>query len=208
MAITKESPTASKQAPPRATTAAAVGASPRFEWGVIFAGTSIAIALSIVLMQFGSIIGLAAHEPYRGTEDIIQPWGIIVTGIWILWVQLIASVTGGYAAGWLRSPLGMTPHQTEMRDGFYGLIVWATATIATVVALAVAGALSSWASVETGAVTMPDALDDAEQNAGIVFAFATGAISLVSAVASWWAATKGGEHRDEDTDFSRAISFK
>lgn len=40
------------------------------------------------------------------------------------------------------------------------------------------------------------------RKAGILAAFLAAALLLVSAAAAWWAATLGGKHRDEGTDFS------
>lgn len=182
---------------------------PHFEWGVIFAGAAVATAVSIVLLQFGSIVGLSAHEPLRGEEGNIEAWGIIATGIWLLWVQLLASVTGGYLAGWLRSPAtAFHTHQTEMRDGMHGLVVWSASTVIVFIGAALAGAFATYVSIQNGTFEGAEALTDNEKNASIIFAFAMGATSLLSAVASWWAATKGGEHRDEGIDFSHDISFK
>ena len=44
---------------------------------------------------------------------------------------------------------------------------------------------------------------DTARKAGIVLSFITAALLVVSAAAAWWAATMGGRHRDEGTDFSR-----
>ncbi|MBI5616576.1 MAG: hypothetical protein HY943_09820 [Gammaproteobacteria bacterium] len=47
-----------------------------------------------------------------------------------------------------------------------------------------------------------DAAEKARK-AGILFAFLTAASLLAAGVGAWWAATRGGLHRDQNTDFSR-----
>lgn len=180
----------------------------RFEWGVVFAGSVVATALTIVLMQFGSVISLSADTPLTN-EGSLAAWQVIATGIWILWVQLLASLAGGYSAGYLRSPTpDYKPHVNELHDGIYGLAVWATSTIAIFLGAAAAAAVGVLAVAETDVTETINALTDAEQNTAIIFAFATGATSLLSAVAAWWASTMGGEHRSKNTDFSQSLSFK
>jgi len=51
-------------------------------------------------------------------------------------------------------------------------------------------------------------LTEGERNTAIIFAFITGATSIVSAAAAWWAGTVGGDHRDQGTDFSTHFSFR
>jgi hypothetical protein len=43
---------------------------------------------------------------------------------------------------------------------------------------------------------------------GVLMAFITAASLLISAVAGWWAATKGGEHRDDAVDHSRYLHWR
>jgi hypothetical protein len=178
------------------------------QWSVIFAGAFVAFALSIVLMQFGSIIGLSMDSPLMG-EGYIASWGIIATGIWLLWIQLLASLSGGYIAGSMRTA---TPqyknHENEMRDGIYGLTSWAVSTVGVFVAVSLMAAGAAYIEVHTEAENMNMVLSDEEQNTAIIFAFVAGATSLLSGVAAWWAAVMGGEHRDKKTNFGTSFSFK
>lgn len=63
--------------------------------------------------------------------------------------------------------------------------------------------------IDTAVQSVDDATAKAKQAAdiarkvGIVLSFITAALLVVSAAAAWWAATMGGKHRDEGTDFSR-----
>lgn len=179
-----------------------------FQWGSVFAGTVVALAISVVLMQFGAAAGLSATAPLRG-EGQIASWGVIAAGIWILWVQLLASLAGGYSAGYLRTPTPeLQPHQNEFKDGLYGLSVWATSTVLVFIGTVAAGAFASYMAMANGTYEDPANMSDNEKNAAIIFAFALGAISLLSAVAAWWAATMAGEHRLKETDFGRYLTFK
>lgn len=179
-----------------------------FEWGVVFAGTAVATAISIVLMQFGSIIGLSSDYIVTGEAGMTH-WAVIAIGLWLLAIQLAASATGGYMAGRLRSSTSdLLPHENEVRDGFYGLTVWAASTVAVFVAISVGSALFVSIDAADDAVDLAPDLLDKEQNAAIIFAFILGATSLISAVISWASATLGGDHRDSRVDHSHFMSFK
>lgn len=177
------------------------------QWSVIFSGAAAACAISIVLMQFGSIAGLSTDTPLRG-EGSLASWGVIATGIWLLWVQLLASLAGGYIAGAMRSPTEyLSAHENEMRDGIYGLTTWAISTVGVFIVVSLGAAAATYAEIHTPTNEIADELTDNEQNAAIIFAFGAGATSLLSAVAAWWAAVKAGDHRDKKTDFSQNLSF-
>lgn len=179
-----------------------------FEWGVVFAGATVAAAISIVLMQFGSIIGLSSDYIVTGEAGMTH-WAVIAIGLWLLAIQLTASATGGYMAGRLRSSTtDLLPHENEVRDGFYGLTVWAASTVAVFIAISAGSAFFVSIEAADGVADLTPDLLDKEQNASIVFAFILGATSLVSAVIAWAAATLGGDHRDTKADHSYCLTFK
>ena len=185
-----------------------VGNYGHFQWGAVFAGSAIALGISIVFLQFGTAIGLSDDSPLRG-EGNIASWGVIATVVWILWAQLLASLAGGYAAGYLRSPvLSLKDHQNELKDGLYGFVVWAFSTVLVFIGMSLAAFAANYVSLQAGTYEAADTLSDTEQNASIIYAFSAGAISLLSAVAAWWAATMGGEHKRKAIDFSTYLSFK
>lgn len=190
------------------TTAATTVTSASFEWGVVIAGAVVAGAISIVLSQFGAAVGLSATEPL--SEDLeMARWGLMTIAIWVLWVQLMASMAGGYVAGFMRAPVaGIKAHERETRDGIYGLAVWATGTVVVTVGAALVTAFATATDVASESVNLVDTMTDTDKNIGIIYAFSAGAFSLVSAVAAWWAATMGGAHRDKGTNFSKYLSFK
>jgi len=51
------------------------------------------------------------------------------------------------------------------------------------------------------------AVADKARKVGVLIAFLTAASLLAGAVGAWWAATRGGRHRDQRTDFSRYVHF-
>lgn len=181
------------------------------EWGTVIAGAVVACAISAVLLQFGAAVGLTQTSPGLSADANISPGFVLGTGIWILWVQIIASLTGGYLAGRMRTPIvdtGATAHESDMRDGVHGLLVWALATLMVIVA---AGFVSSIAALTDNPVEDAQRVADVsvmEKNATVIFAFFAAATSLVSAVISWAAATAGGNHRDTRADHTRYFTFR
>ncbi|MGQ0526945.1 MAG: hypothetical protein ACT4OY_02770 [Alphaproteobacteria bacterium] len=179
----------------------------------ILGGTVLALAISIILSKFGSAIGLAISIDHNWTGDTALA-GVIATGIWILWIQFLASLTGGYLSGRMRRPVsGSAVHEREIRDGAHGLMVWALSTVAVAIGASLVTAVAAFvpsSNPEEAAalLTQTPEMVDMTRNTAIIFAFATAAISLVSAVVSWWAATLGGEHRDNAVDHSGYVSFR
>lgn len=174
----------------------------------IIGGAVLALAISLVLFNFGNAIGIVMPHEYHW--DGANAWaGIIAIGLWGLWVQILASMTGGYLAGRMRRPIaGAAEHEREIRDGAHGLLVWALGTVAVAIGVGITAAIGALA-VDHAAVVAdktPEMLNK-EHNAAVISAFITSSTCLVSAVASWWAATKGGEHRDRNVDHSHYVSF-
>ncbi len=181
------------------------------EWGAIVAGTVVALAITTVLLQFGAAVGLTQTSPQLSADANITPGFVLGTGIWLLWVQIISSLTGGYLAGRMRTPIAdvnATAHESDMRDGVHGLVVWALATVLVVIAV---GAVTSIAALTDNPVEDARRIADipaAEKNATVIFAFFAAASSLVSAVISWAAATAGGNHRDTRADHTKYFTFR
>jgi hypothetical protein len=94
------------------------------DWPAIFAGTVLASAIAFVLLTFGSAVGLSLTSA-REDEGMSLFWLSIVAVLWLLWVQVSAYLAGGYLAGRLRRrKLDATEHESDIRDGSHGLIVW------------------------------------------------------------------------------------
>lgn len=182
------------------------------EWSAVIAGAVLACAITLVLVQFGGGIGLSAMDVarYEGDNRI---WRVIMVGLWLLWTQLMSSMAGGYLAGRMRAPMeNAASHESEIRDGAHGLMVWAASTVAVAIALGLMSALAALAAqagVDAPASPAAAAVPaDFARRSGIIFGFVAAASSLVSAVAAWWMGTVGGAHRDATPDVSRHISFR
>lgn len=73
------------------------------EWAPIFAGAITAAAVSVLLLAFGSAIGLTGVSPW---PDSGMPWWLLalIAAFWFLLVQIGSYAAGGYLAGRLRAP--------------------------------------------------------------------------------------------------------
>lgn len=116
------------------------------DWPAIFAGASIAAAISLVLLTFGTALGLSLTSAREGQSASLF-WIAVIGGLWLLWVQVSASMAGGYLAGRMRRRHGdATEYESDIRDGSHGLVVWAVATLAAAV-LAYSGAIGTVTAV-------------------------------------------------------------
>lgn len=127
------------------------------EWAPIIAGAVTAAAVSILLLAFGSAIGLTGVSPW---PDSGLPWWLLalIAAFWFLLVQIGSYAAGGYLAGRLRAPLvDAQQSEVQFRDGAHGFLVWAlgVAIMALVVGSSVASVLNtatqSAATVASGA---------------------------------------------------------
>jgi hypothetical protein len=99
------------------------------DWPAIFAGTALALALSFVLLTFGSAIGLSLASVEPG-EGVALKWLAIASGLWFVWVAITSFGAGGYLAGRLRRPVpDATADEVQARDGAHGVVVWAVGAI-------------------------------------------------------------------------------
>jgi hypothetical protein len=179
------------------------------EWGTIVAGAFLACAITAVLVQFGAAVGLTQITHEFTADQNITPGMVLGTGVWLLWVQLLSSLAGGYMAGRMRMPIpGATAHESDMRDGVHGLMVWATSTLLVIVAVSMMTGIAALADNPVEDAVRTTEIRNIEENATIIFAFCAAATSLVSAVVAWAAATKGGDHRDNAADHTRYFTFR
>ncbi|MDB5614920.1 MAG: hypothetical protein JWQ22_2573 [Devosia sp.] len=269
------------------------------DWPAIIAGIVLASAISLVLISFGSAVGLNFLD--FGYGDGPNPIFVgIAAATWFLWVQISSFMAGGYLTGRLRRRhFDADEHESDLRDGAHGLLVWAGAAIlgamiavggigaaanavgnvaatATTAASNVtegaadavdpnayfidtmfrttqpvdaeaargeAGRIFAQAALGDGAVADADrtylasvvaantgipqpeaearvdqaitSVEEARQtaveaariarNTAIIGAFLIAASLLVSAIGAFWAAQKGGNHRDENTVLTGAF---
>jgi hypothetical protein len=114
-------------------------------WGAVIAGAVGAAVLSLVLFVLGTGLGLAVVSPWAH-DGISGTTATVSTIAWITFVQLAASVLGGYLAGRLRSRW-VTVHTNEVffRDTAHGFLAWGVSTLlmATLLSSAITTAVST-----------------------------------------------------------------
>ena len=130
------------------------------DWAAIIGGIVFASAISVVLLSFGSALGLSF-------SDISTQGHLVATSvaaaIWFIWVEVSSFMAGAYLTGRLRTPVTTTSeHETEVRDGSHGLLVWAGCVVLGT-ALAFTGASSVLNSVGNAAKTATQVVASAAQ---------------------------------------------
>ena len=114
------------------------------DWPAIIAGIVLATAISVVLISFGSAVGLNFLDFGYGTG--VNPIVVgIVAASWFLWVQISSFMAGGYLTGRLRRRhFDANEDESDLRDGAHGLLVWAgAAVLGSIIAIGGIGAAAS-----------------------------------------------------------------
>ena len=94
------------------------------DWPAIIAGTVVASSISLVLLTFGSAIGLSLTSAYEGS-GISAAGFAIAAALWLVWVQVSGFFAGGYLTGRMRRRhYDATEEESDIRDGSHGLAVW------------------------------------------------------------------------------------
>jgi hypothetical protein len=122
-------------------------------WPAILAGALAISALSLILLVFGSGLGLTMVSPWTATGAGIATVGIS-TVIWLVITQVVSSGAGGYLAGRLRTRwAGMDRDESYFRDTAHGFFAWALSTllVAGLLGAAVASVVGGGAAA-TGSV--------------------------------------------------------
>lgn len=138
-------------------------------WAAIIAGAVVACAASLILIALGAGLGFSTISPWHDEGVSAATLGLM-TVVWLIVVQWVASALGGYIAGRLRTRW-ISVHRDEVyfRDTAHGLLAWALGTIVTV------GLLTS---AVTGAIgTAGQVAGAAGQGAAQVAAAAAGPLS-------------------------------
>lgn len=137
------------------------------DWPAIIGGAALAAAISVVFLTFGSALGLSMTSPYAGEGASL--WGLsIAAGLWLLWVQISSFMAGAYLTGRLRRrAYDATEHESDIRDGAHGLLVWAVSIlVGSVIAFSTVGAVTRTAADAVGTVAagVANATGDAASN--------------------------------------------
>ena len=104
-------------------------------WPAIFAGAAASAALSLILLVLGVGLGLSSVSPWSAQGASATTMGT-ATIVWILFVALVASGTGGYLAGRLRTKwVAVHTDEVYFRDTAHGFLAWSVATLITAATL-------------------------------------------------------------------------
>lgn len=105
-------------------------------WPAIFAGATAALAVSLLLAALGSGVGLSSISPWPNSGA--SPTGFtVLTAIWLVLMQWLSALLGGYLTGRLRTKwAGTHDHEVFFRDTAHGFVTWSLATVVTAFAFA------------------------------------------------------------------------
>jgi hypothetical protein len=130
-------------------------------WPAVFAGGVTAAAISVILLLFGSGLGLASVSPWAGA-GVSATTFTVLAAIWLIVVQWVSAVFGGYMAGRLRTKwTGLHTDEVFFRDTAHGFLAWALGTliVVAVVALASGSVAGTGARVAASSTAMTTASD-------------------------------------------------
>ncbi len=98
-------------------------------WPAVAAGAVVSCALTLVLLAFGTGLGLSVVSPWAGSGVSTTTFKI-GTGLYLLVIAMIAPSLGGYIAGRLRTRwVGVHSDEVYFRDTAHGFIAWAFASV-------------------------------------------------------------------------------
>jgi len=151
------------------------------DWPAVIGGIILASAISVLLLAFGSAVGLSFVN-FRTFQGVSSVWVAIAAASWLLWVQISSFMAGGYLSGRMRRRFhDATEHESDVRDGAHGLLVWAGAlVVGAIIAVgglgaavgaisnAVGTATTAASNVAQGAAANPNAANALDPNAYFV----------------------------------------
>jgi hypothetical protein len=98
-------------------------------WPAVAAGAVVSCALTLVLLVFGTGLGLSVVSPWAGAGVSATTFKI-GTGLYLVVIAMLASSIGGYIAGRLRTRwIGVRGDEVYFRDTAHGFIAWAFASV-------------------------------------------------------------------------------
>lgn len=150
-------------------------------WGAIFAGAAAAAALSLILFILGTGLGLSSVSPWANEGASGKALGI-GGFVWVIFMQLAASIVGGYIAGRLRTKwVALHNEEVAFRDTAHGFLSWAVATM-----------LTAWLVASTATAIVSTGVQAGAQVAGSAVS-AAGTAAASGAAAAGTDAAKSGD---------------
>jgi hypothetical protein len=121
------------------------------QWTPVIAGAFVASAVSLILIAFGTALGMgitSASPTWRDTSSALS----LASGLYLLLAALVSFGVGGYVAGRLRERWDPSASRdvVEFRDGTHGIVAWALAVIITGAVAAVSAANLASKAVQPG----------------------------------------------------------
>jgi hypothetical protein len=111
-------------------------AQPGVSWAAVAAGAVASLALTLLLLSFGTGMGFAVVSPWGNSGVSISTFEI-GTGLFFVVMAMISSAIGGYLAGRLRTKwTGIHTTEVLFRDTAHGFLAWAAASVLGAVLLA------------------------------------------------------------------------
>ena len=125
-------------------------------WPAIIAGAVVAAAASLILFALGTGLGLASISPWAKVGASVATF-TVMSAIWLILTQWIASGLGGYLTGRLRVRWSRTHlHEVFFRDTAHGFLAWALATVITAALFSSAAVMATNAGAQAAAVATND----------------------------------------------------
>src|SRR6202046_3679100 len=120
-------------------------------WAAVIGGAFVSAALSLILLALGTGLGFSAVSPWSNTGVSASTIGKGAI-LWLILMQVIGSLMGGYLAGRLRTKWTKI-HSDEVyfRDTAHGFLAWAVALVITAAFLASAAASMAGGAARLGA---------------------------------------------------------
>jgi hypothetical protein len=128
-------------------------------WAAVFAGGVTAAAISVILLLFGAGLGLSSVSPWPHS-GVSATTFTVLAAVWLIIVQWVAAIFGGYMAGRLRTKwVGVHTDEVFFRDTAHGFLAWAVGTliVASLLAFAAAGAAGTGAQAAATIATNSNA---------------------------------------------------
>jgi hypothetical protein len=124
------------------------------QWTPVVAGAFVASAVSLILIAFGTALGMsiASSSPtWRDTSFTLA----VASGLYLLITALVSFGFGGYVAGRLRERWDPSASRDviEFRDGMHGIVSWSLAVIITGLVAATSTATIASKTVQSGTST-------------------------------------------------------